>query len=67
MYIVFLKWFIASFIVLLLISYSIVAFYIGFDKTFHTFFEDPIQDKLMLLAPSIVVSILLTKWQLKNE
>lgn len=67
MYIVFLKWFIASFIVLLLISYSIVTFYIGFDKTFPTFFEGPIQDKLMLLAPSIVVSILLTKWQLKNE
>ncbi len=67
MYIIFLKWLIASFIVLLLISYSIVIYIIGFDETLHVFFKDPIHGELILLAPSIGMAIALTQWQLKRK
>jgi len=63
----FIKWFVISFTVLLLISYLIVIYYIGFDETLHIFFKDPIHGELMLVAPSIVTAISLTKWQHQQQ
>lgn len=67
MYRIFLKWFIFSFIILLCIAYSIAIYAIGLDQLLGVIFNGIINDLLMLTAPSIVVAISLTRWQLKKE
>lgn len=67
MYRIFLKWFIFSFIILLCIAYSIAIYAMGLDQLLGVIFNGIINDLLMLTAPSIVVAISLTRWQLKKE
>lgn len=67
MYIIFLKWFIFSFIILLCIAYSIAIYAIGLDQLLGVIFNGIINDLLMLTGPSIVVAISLTRWQLKKR
>lgn len=66
MYKIFLKWFLIAFISLLLISYAIVIYYIGFNQLLNVLFEDIYYNLLMLSSPTLVVAILLTRWELKK-